>query len=215
MDILKIKKTIFFIIILLFIFQLGYSEKKKNKKIIITKKDLENFVSITFDEVIFDENDLMTLIDEENKIIVKYEWFDYQNKKDLKNVRIFNENKELLITIVYLYQRSGEYQIHFKNNENKRGVINIIKDPGILETYDFKINYYNDGFELRFFSDTGEGITEKTGKLYYNNDLVIFYKNIINKMKNTEKYNIYIEKNFLDNNREEAGFWAFILRMII
>jgi hypothetical protein len=208
-----IKKITFFIIITFIIIQFGYSEKRK--KIIVTKKILKNFTKVSFDEVIFDENDLMGIIDENNEIIIRYEWFNNKSNHKLKNVKIFNNNKEILVTIAYSYQRSGEYQIHFKNNDGKRGVINVIKDPGMFITYNFEINYYKQGFDLNYFIEAGEEITEKTGKLYYNNDLVVFYKNIINSIKDRESTNIYIEKKFLANYREEAGFWVFILRMII
>jgi hypothetical protein len=210
-----LKKNICLIIIILFAFQPIFSEKKKTKKLIITKKDLENFTELSFDEVIFNEDELMRIADNKNNTVIYYERFDYKKNKNLKNVKIFNENKELLITIVYLYQRSGEYQIHFKNYENKRGFINISKDPGVFITYEFDINYYKEGFELKYLIDVGEEKNEKTGKLYYNNDLILFYKNIIYTTKNKEKSNIYVEKNFLENNREEAGFWTFILSMII
>lgn len=208
------KKAAILLIILLFFLQMIYCGEKKNKKIIVTKKDLENFIKIQFDEVIFDENDFMKIVDDSGNTIINYEWYENKKGQYIRNARIFNENKELIMTIVYMDKESGAYQIHFKDNEDKRGAIYIIRDPGSIITYNFEIDYFKEDFELRYFVDVGE-VTEKTGKLYYNNDLVIFYKRVINSMSPKENTDIYVEKNFLENNRVDAGFWAFIFLIII
>ncbi len=208
------RKIQILIIILFIILQVIYSGEKKGKKIKKKKKDLENFTNIFFDEVIFDEDDFMKIIDNNGNTIINYEWYENKKSQNIRNAKIYNENKELIMTLVYMDQESGAYQIHFKDNEEKRGVINIMRDPGSLVTYNFKVNYFIEGFDLRFYIDNDD-TTTKVGKLYYNNDLVMFYKKVINKMEFQENSDLYVEKNFLENNKIDTGFWALIFRIII
>lgn len=71
-----IKKNILLIFIVLFFISTLFFPADR-KKIIVTKKMLEDFVTISNDEAVFDENDLMKLYDPDGQLICYYGTFKH------------------------------------------------------------------------------------------------------------------------------------------
>jgi|GEM_PF-4385361 len=205
------KRCILVIFIILFFMPFIYS---KNKKKFITKKDQDNYVSISIDEVVFEEDDYMKVFDHEKKIIIKYDWFEHRKCAFLKNARIYDEKNNLLMTLVYIYKESGSYQIHYKTKDDIQGVIKVSMEAFFDITFNFDINYHKEGYEMEYVVEPGF-VTEKIGRLYLNDELVIFFKKEIDNMGANEKIQFLLEKNFLKDNREDAGFWIMIFIMIV
>jgi hypothetical protein len=203
-----------FIVFLLIMPVLLHGQEKR-KKIIVTKKMLEDFVQISNDEAVFDENDLMKLHDQSGDLIAYYGLFKHP-KLEAYNRKIFNKDKELLMTCVYV--SSGplgtDYEIQFKDKDEKIGKIKVKKTIAFGIWYDFEVNYYNEKYSLRYDYIAGfGGITIETFLYNKTNDIVMYWKKEGDAMGKS-KSNLYVKKDFMANNRMDVANWTILFFMI-
>lgn len=171
-----------------------------------------NMVKITIDNISFEENSLLKVLDDSNQEIVRYNRFENKNVQGLsvKNTRIYDLNNNLIMTAVINFDQLNT-QLYLLNKENQKGLINIQTKAGFGKIINaIKVDYFNKNFTLK--DDTKAGMT---GSVTIVKELLLDNKTV---MKSTRKMavtgssggDILVDKDFLTNNKEEAGIWALI-----
>lgn len=210
------KKIVVTIMLLIMLTPVLFS-KKDRKKIVVTKEMLEDFVTISNDTDVFEETDLMKLYDPDEELLAYYGQFKHQNL-ELYNRKVFDLEKELLLTLIYGANDSMgmEYSIKFKDKDDNVGKVVVKKKAGFAGlVWKFDIDYYEDGYDMKFFvTSNGFGGIQYQTILYKGNDIIMYWKRKGNVISGKSKNNLFVQKDYMKNNRMDVAYWTMIFFMI-
>lgn len=136
---------------------------------------------------------------------------------ELYNRKIFNTDKELLLTCVYSGSSNlaTEYFIQFKDKDEKLGKIKVNKSAGFGSwDYKFDINYYVPDYDVKFFVEPDFGGIVYETILYQGNDIVMYWKRKSNVLSGNSSSLLYVQKDFMKNNRMDVAYWTILFFMI-
>ncbi|MEQ6119052.1 hypothetical protein [Reichenbachiella sp. MALMAid0571] len=203
------KKSIFTIILALLIVQISYSQKDKKK----SNNSISDPIEIKLDNVAFDEDSYMSILDSENKAIAYFDRFENKSCA-VKSAKLFNLDNELIYVLVPLISNQG-FEIHLKDANNVRGYIKTIAKPGGFKLiYDSDISYFLKPYDFEISTEIGIGKVSVSEYVKYEGINVMAYKTSASATSGVKVTPFITSKMFYLENKLDAANWALILQLI-
>lgn len=176
------------------------------------EKNNELSNTVTIDNIVFDETDLMKLYDNENNTIAYFDRVDNKNF-NVKNVKLYNLEKELIYTIVPFHKKNtGETTLNIKDEvNNKIGKITYkISLKGLRINYNIITDLF--GNEIKYFHEQkmkGLSIILKSS-IESNGQQIIYFKETIS-MKGTKSSKYFVDSEFLEENQYKTSLYIMTI----
>lgn len=203
------KKSIFIILISILVVQSTFSQKNKKKG----EESIIDPMEIKLDNVAFDEESYMSILDSENKTIAYYDRFDNKSCA-VKSAKLFNLNNELIYILVPVISNQG-FEIHIKDTNNIRGhVKTVAKLAGFNLFYESDISYFQKPFNFEIETEMGIGNVSINEYVKFNDKNVMAYKTSVSATSGVEVTPFIISKAFYSENKIDAANWSLILLLM-
>lgn len=167
-----------------------------------TKTNMVKIVS----EISFDENGFTKINDDNNNEIVQYGKFANNNL----GYKIWNENSDLIMTEIINMTNPYSIQVNLLNKENQRGLITIVTKAGFGVKTEVTVDYFNKNYIMKCNLKPGFGKVTIEKELILDKQTVMKSTRVMSATGNSTSGDILVDKDFLTNNREDAGIWAVI-----
>ncbi len=200
-------KTIGYVMLIMLVIQTGYAQKNESNN------NTENTIAIHLDNVAFDEDAYMKVLDSDNTTIAYYDRFENKSTA-VKSVKIFNSNKELMSVLVPLMTDRG-YEIHIKNKDGQRGYIDLTgRIKGLKAVYDSKVDYFQQPFSFRFSTKMGIGKVSARHAVSYLDKEVMTYETKVAGFSKVEITPFLVDKTFFKDHQVDVANWALIIQLM-
>ncbi len=200
-------KSILFAIILTVLSQASHTQQTN------TKETLIDTITIRLDNVAFEENAYMNVLDSENNTIAYFDRFENKSGP-VKAVRLFNLKKELIYVLVPLITDNG-YKIHIRNKDKSRGFVNLTENiKGLAVSYQSEVEYFQEPYSFDYSINIGIGKASVKETVNYKNKEVISYKEKISAFSGVKTSPFVVRKSFFLDNKIDVANWVLVIQLI-
>ena len=203
------KKSILFIFLLLFTVQVTYSQKKKKK----SKSSISDPIEIKLDNVSFDRDSYMSIMDADNNVIAYYDRFDNKSCA-VKSARLYNLKNELIYTLVPIISFQN-LEVHFKDTSDVRGHLKTTaKVSGFKVEYESDVSYFQKPFDFEIKLNMGITKVSLNELVKYENKNIMSLKTTTAIGSGANQTPFLASKQFYMENKLDIATWALILHLM-
>ena len=203
---MKTKTTVYVMLFMLLI-QNSFAQKDEFYNI------PENTVAIHLDNVAFDEDDYMEVLDSDNHTIAYYDRFENKSAF-IRSVKVYNLDKELIYTLVPLMSDQG-YEIHIKNQDGQRGFVGITGHlQGFRAVYESQVSYFEEPYNFDFIMRAGIGKVSAKQAVNYQGQEVMTYETKVGAFSKIKITPLLVDKTFFEAHKMDVANWALIIQLI-
>ncbi|WP_422104098.1 hypothetical protein [Winogradskyella sp.] len=194
-------------LLLITLSQTSYTQEKD------IKGALTDTISIKLDNVAFDEDAYMSILDSENNTIAYYDRFENKSGP-IKAVRLYNLKKELIYILVPIITENG-YTVHLRNKDKSRGLINLTgKIKGLKVSYRSEVDYFQQPYDFDYRVRMGIGKVSAAQTVNYNNQEVISYKENVSAFSGVKISPFVVSKSFYLEHKLDAINWVLVIQLM-
>ena len=180
------------------------------------QSDISDPVEIVFDNIAFDDNDLLKITDAEGNIIAYYNRYENSGSR-VRRAQLFNRDTVPLCKFVPTRSDAG-YEVYLQKSNGKKGRITISPDF-IQLRYELvpDIDYF--GLPYRYEVDNKFNLKDMVVKksLFYEDTLVLFSE-ATTSLTGVREAKITLSRKYLNDNPVDAACWLlgqFLIEEVI
>ncbi|GEM_PF-3947292 len=170
-------------------------------------------VTISLDNVAFEEGDYMSVLNSDNQIIAYYHRFENQSSP-VKSVRVFDTEKNLKYVLVPIMSDEG-FKIHIRDSNKRRGLLNLTASiKGLSIKYLSEVDYFGKPYSFRYSSKIGIGKIRVDETVQYRGEDVISNRTKVSALSGIDVPPLTVDKEFYEGNKLDAANWVLILELL-
>lgn len=183
--------------------------EKTPKKVV-----LENESSLKIDDVVFEEGDLMRIIDNDNQIIVRFDRVDNKSLSQVKGVKVYDEDNNHIYTLIPSVS-GQELKVNIKEiASDLRGTISMSTSVnGFSIEVNTDVDFFEKPYTIEYEIIHGtDGISQTTIVSY--DSRALMYRRVTASMNGVEQTGFMVDKSFLEVNKIDMGVLALSIKLI-
>ncbi len=177
-----------------------------------SQNEIKDATEIKLDNVAFDENDLLKILDANDNVIAYYDRLENKSS-NVKMAKLYTPDTNLIYSVVPVKTVTG-FEIYLQDHAKRRGKIEIsTKIKGFKVEYISEIDYFGLAFDYHF--DYRFKLMEITvNESVTLNDEIVLYSGTTTSLSGVEETPITISESFLQNDPNNAANWALCFLLL-
>ena len=200
------KGKLFFASLLMFAVYAAHGQSNTNS----TKTDE---VTISLDNVAFEEGAYMSVLNSDNEVIALYKRFENQSGI-VKSMRVFDKEKHLKFELVPIITETG-FKIHIRDADKTRGLLSISASlSGFKMKFDAQVDYFGKPYGFTYASKIGIGKVRVNETVQYNGRDVISSRSKVSALDGVDVSPIVVDRTFYEENQLDVANWVLMLELL-
>lgn len=170
-------------------------------------------VTISLDNVAFEEGDYMSVLNSGNEVIAYYDRFDNQSSA-VRSVRVFDVEKNLKYVLVPIISDNG-FKIHIRDSKKTRGLLNLTaRMKGLSIKYLSEVDYFGKPYGFEYVTKLGIGKVNMNETVLFEGQKVISNKTKVSALSGIDVSPLTVDKEFYEENELDVANWALIIELL-
>ncbi|MFY0654485.1 MAG: hypothetical protein JXQ96_20785 [Cyclobacteriaceae bacterium] len=201
------KKVIITIVLIALISQISFAQRSKHN----SNNKIVDPVEVIVDNIAFDENSYLRVLDNEGNIIAYFDRFE--NKScEVNSMKVYDSDFYEVYTLVPVIASQG-FEVHIRNSVGVRGYVKMTpRLNGFKVIHDSRIKYFHKPYEFNTSTNVGFGKVAVEDVLRYDGEIVLASKMSMS-FSGIRQTPLLVSQAYLEENMLDAANWSLILHL--